>query len=219
MMVKTARDSDVKRRIVIAARRVVSEQGVHAATMRGIAAEADVTTGAVTHYFADKADVMAAVLQYNNHLAVDRISGRVAGRRGLDALGATVEALVPMDEESLHIWTVLIAFWGHVPAHRMLDSWVTEGGATGLRSWLVKIFRDAVSLGELDPDVDVERETERALVLVAGLGLMAGGFPQELEQVRRRTEDLLSDYLDGLARSRPADQPAERATPEATSER
>ncbi|WP_317495416.1 TetR/AcrR family transcriptional regulator [Haloechinothrix sp. LS1_15] len=199
-MVNSVRDSDVKCRIVTAAHRVVASQGVHASTMRGIAAEAGVTTGAVTHYFADKADVMAAVLEYNNRLATERVTERVAGRRGLAALAATVEALVPSDELSLQAWTVLVAFWGHAPAQPVLDAWVTEAtsGARGLRSWLGKTLGDAVELGELDAGVDIDHETERALVLIAGLGVMAGGFPQELEQVRRRTKAMLADYLDQL---------------------
>lgn len=204
-MAKAAREPDVGLRIVIAARRVVARQGVHASTMRSIAAEAGVTTGAVTHYFADKADVMAAVLQYNNQLGVDRITRKVAGKRGVEALTATVEALVPLDEESLHMWTVLIAFWGHAPAQQALDAWVTAGSARGLHSWLVKILQDAIALGELPADVDVERETERALVLIAGLGMMAGGFAQELDQVRRRTRDMLGDYFNGVARSAASD--------------
>src|SRR5690606_25140317 len=46
-----------RRRIVDAAWRLVSSNGVSAATMRAIALEAGVSTGAVTHYFVDKAEV------------------------------------------------------------------------------------------------------------------------------------------------------------------
>ena len=43
--------------------RVIARSGIEAATMREIAAEAGWTTGALTHYFADKHDLLLATFQ------------------------------------------------------------------------------------------------------------------------------------------------------------
>lgn len=194
-MAKASRDSEVRSRIIEAARRLVAVQGVHSSTMRGIAHEAGVSTGAVTHYFTDKAEVMDAVLKLNYHVAAARIADAVAGLRGIAALKATVEALVPTDEESLRIWTVVIAFWGHRPAQSLLAAGIEQGADRGLRAVLVKSLRDAVSDGELPADADVEGEAERLLVLIAGLGFMAGGFEEEVDHVRARTRTMLTKHL------------------------
>lgn len=200
-MPQAARQSEARSRIVAAARRLVARAGVHSSTMRGIAREAGVSTGAVTHYFADKAAVMDAVLRHNHDLATRRVVAAVEGARGLASITRTVEALLPTDEESLRIWTVLIAFWGHSPAQALLASGISAESEWGLRPLVVKGLRDAVSDGQIPPDSDIEGEAERILVLIAGLGFLAGGFAEEMHQVRRRTRTILARHLNELART------------------
>ena len=62
-MGRVTRNPEARTRVVAAAWRVVASEGVHGATMRGIAAEAGVTTGFVTHYFADKQQLLVEVLR------------------------------------------------------------------------------------------------------------------------------------------------------------
>lgn len=198
-MAKPIRAGGARQGIILAARRLVARQGVHATTMRGIAVEAGVTTGALTHHFADKADLMTSVLRYNNHLIVRRITEAVVDRRGIAAIQATAECLLPFDDESLAIWTVLIAFWGHAPAQRFV---VTEGDALGylaLRTWMVRLLNDAIADGDARRDVDVELEAERLLVMIGGVGLMVGGFPEQVESARGRARKLLADILRQLS--------------------
>ena len=48
--------------IVDGAIRLIARAGYEAATMRGLAAELDVSTGTITHWFATKNQVLGAVL-------------------------------------------------------------------------------------------------------------------------------------------------------------
>jgi AcrR family transcriptional regulator len=52
-----------KQEIVAATIRVIERRGVSGASMRVIAQEMGLTTGVITHYFADKSQLMLAVLQ------------------------------------------------------------------------------------------------------------------------------------------------------------
>lgn len=197
-MAKQIRDPDAKERIVIAARRLVAKRGVHAASMRGIAQEAGVSTGAVTHYFTGKADVMTAVLRYNNEHIAERIGKAAAGESGLAALRAAMEALLPLDEEMLLCWTVLTAFWGHGAAQQFV---VDEGdslGFRGLRAFVMSLLDQADEAGELVRGVDVEHEAERIIALMGGIGMMVGGFPEQREAIRKRARWMLSEQIDAV---------------------
>ncbi|QWF83871.1 TetR/AcrR family transcriptional regulator [Amycolatopsis sp. CA-230715] len=200
-MPRRIRDPESRHRVIAAAWRLVAVQGIHATTVRGIAAEAGVTTGSVTHYFEDKAEVMAAVLRYNNKLAAERVAAAVGGRTGLDALSRGVEAMLPHDEHRLRWWTVWMAFWGERGAHRMVAEEGANAGYGALEIWLHHAFESAVATGELPSTVDPRYESERVLVLVGGLGLMSGGEARLLREVRRRSRRMLAEHWANLASS------------------
>lgn len=91
-----------------AAARLIARVGIGAATMREVAAEAGLTTGSLTHYFADKRELLLCTFQAS-------LSGRRAQRtaRGRDAasqLRATLEGALPVDDDRRRHWMVTIAF-------------------------------------------------------------------------------------------------------------
>ncbi|MBB5852088.1 TetR/AcrR family transcriptional regulator [Amycolatopsis umgeniensis] len=198
-MARQIRDPESRRRVIAAAWRLVAGQGVHATTMRAIATEAGVTTGSVTHYFEDKAEVMASVLRYNNKLAANRVLEAAAGKSGLKVIDSYAKAMLPLDEERLKSWTVWLAFWGQHDAHRLVTREGAAAGYGAMSGWLVQAFADAVAAGELPDTVDPRYESDRMQVLIGGLGLMAGGAPQLLGDVRRRSRKMLAEHLATLA--------------------
>ncbi len=93
--------------IASAAADLIAEVGLEAATMKGIAERADVTTGAVTHYFDSKDDVIFAAL-----LLVDR-SMQLRLEAGLEVDRPLVDVVLsdlPNDAESLRNWRVWRVF-------------------------------------------------------------------------------------------------------------
>lgn len=54
---------DPKRNILDAARRIISRQGVQGATIRAIATEGNVSTGAVYHYYSSKEEILYGVME------------------------------------------------------------------------------------------------------------------------------------------------------------
>src|SRR3954452_20294269 len=115
------RNPEARTRVVEAAWRVVAAEGVQGATMRGIAAEAGVTTGFVTHYFEDKQELLAAVLRFNNLRAGERVVGAIGERRGLVALEGAVDALLPIDADRRCVWQVWVASWRSTAGHERLN--------------------------------------------------------------------------------------------------
>lgn len=100
-------DHDVRRSgLAQAAARVIASQGVSAASLRDVAAAGGVTTGAVTHYFPGRTDLIAA--------AYDKVMGRLLERLeepgGHTDLLATMASYLPQDPETEMEWRVWLAF-------------------------------------------------------------------------------------------------------------
>ena len=85
-------DLDARRRDVAEATlSVIAQSGLDGATLRAIAREASCTTGVLSHYFANKDDVLAFALESIFDALdddIDRRARRQAGLTGLDALRA-----------------------------------------------------------------------------------------------------------------------------------
>lgn len=92
-----------------AAGRLIARKGISAATMRDVAAEAGLTTGALTHYFADKRDLML-------HTFRESLGGRKqvraerAERDPRAALVQSLEGALPVDADRRRHWMVSVAF-------------------------------------------------------------------------------------------------------------
>jgi AcrR family transcriptional regulator len=198
---RRTRDPGSRHRLIAAAWRLVAVQGVPATTVRAVAAEAGVTTGSVTHYFEDKAELMAAVLRYNNKVAAERIVHAVHGSTGLDAISRGAQALLPLDEDRLHTWTVWLAFWGDRGAHRLVAREGRESGYGALTAWLKHAFTESIARGELPATLDPEHETDRLLVLIGGLGVVTGGAPQLLGPAGQRSSRMLAEHLGQLSKA------------------
>lgn len=165
--------------------------------MRAIAAEAGVTTGSVTHYFEDKADVMSAVLEHNNRYSSQRVTDASEGLRGIAAVRACALALMPTDAEVMSVWRVWLAFWtSGYPGPP--GAWELQGGYQSWRDGMRTHLAEAVSDGEMSTGVNLRYEADRLGALVAGAGLVFG--PVDLDRAgSTRTLRMLDDHLAGIA--------------------
>ena len=99
-----------RRSIATAAVDVIDVSGLEGMRLRDVAAAADVTTGAVTHYFDGKEAVLEAAMD----LIVARIlekQTQTVSAQDTDPLRAA-EQFLPIDAESRRDWRVWLAFWG-----------------------------------------------------------------------------------------------------------
>ena len=164
-------DADVQREAVLRATwRTIARHGVAGATVRRIAQEAGVSTGFISHYFRDKKEVFAAALTLSNEQSQKRLSACTEGRCGLEALRAVIEAVLPLDEERRLEWLIWVTFGGSAGT----DPALAKEWRRGRDSWhttLAHFLQQAKAAEEIRPDVDVEHEADRLVVLIVGLGL------------------------------------------------
>jgi AcrR family transcriptional regulator len=95
--------------LAAAAAELIARAGVGAATLREVAAEAGWTTGALTHYFADKRELL--LFTFRSSLA-QRHAAREARdpSRPREALLGSLEGALPLDDARRRHWMVTVAF-------------------------------------------------------------------------------------------------------------
>lgn len=101
-------DHDQRRHeITDAAARVIARAGIQSATMREVAAEAGFTTGALTHYFADRHELLLATFQES---LGRRRSTRppTASTPAVIRLRSSLEGALPLDADRRRHWLVTL---------------------------------------------------------------------------------------------------------------
>jgi TetR/AcrR family transcriptional repressor of bet genes len=99
-----------RREVARIAADLVAAGGLGAATHRRIAEAAGCSTTVVSHYFADKRDLVDATYKHVG----DRVAARLDAAAGVSCapLLATLEALLPLDEDRIRDWRLLFTFLG-----------------------------------------------------------------------------------------------------------
>jgi AcrR family transcriptional regulator len=150
--------SERRQELAAALWRLVMREGIEAASLRRVAAEAGWSTGSLRHYFQTQSDLLAFAME----LVVDRVRARVAA---LDDPAALLHQVLPLDDERRAEMQVWLAFTMRALVDPRLRELRDEAHA-GLRGLCRRVV-DA--LGAPEP----EREAERLHALVDGLALHA----------------------------------------------
>lgn len=188
-------DHEQRRRELVAATwAVVAAEGIEAATVRRIAEEAGCTTGRITHYFADKEEVLVAALRQVHRAAGKRMLAAIGERSGLEALRAVLAEALPLDQERVLEWRVWLAFWGSAATSTSLQAEQHER----YREWR-GLLKRVLATARLSAGIDLDRLVDQIVALVDGFGLQGVLDPQDPrpEQLASR----LNGAVDALIRA------------------
>ena len=173
-------DVDERRvELAAAAARVIARAGLGGATMREVAAEAGWTTGALTHYFADKRQL----LQFTLEMSLEGRRAQSAGRRQLApeaALRAALIPALPFDEQARLHWIVTVAFC----AHAVGDTELAEIQRDAYRTYRDDVATMVTRAGR-GRGVAAQREAERLIAIVDGVALQALFDPESWPAARQ----------------------------------
>lgn len=175
--------------------RLASRDGLDAVTIRGVAAEAGWSTGALHHYFADKEQLLLFAFQ----TVADRVGRRVAAAREasgdpLELARALLAIGLPLDEARRDETRVWFAFLGLALTRPPL----ARAQRLAYQAWrriVADALRDAQEKGDVEEDVDVEREAAALVAIVDGLAVQASFDPGCLDVA------LVDERLAGLRRA------------------
>jgi len=167
--------------IIEAAKRVIEERGISGATMRGIALEAGLTTGAIVHHFKDKGELLLETLQSFFDPWFDTLE--VA--RTLPSAWAQLEHIFlstlpgPDHPRSrTQIWLAML-----LQLEREERLWKTySANYHAIREEVYAIFRRAQAEARINPALNAEIECNRLIALSDGLVVSALGEPDRFPQ-------------------------------------
>ena len=162
--------------IAAAAAELIADDGIEAVTMKGIAQRAGVTTGAVTHYFADKDAVILAALLFVEAEMRRRL--QVAVERG-DPLVDVLCGSLPIDGPTRRDWRVWRVFTDAASRSELLLQHYRSANA----AWLATATQ--VLSEHLDQTI-AERDVELIGAVVDAIGDMASADPDSWPPDRQR---------------------------------
>ncbi|WP_406050393.1 TetR/AcrR family transcriptional regulator [Kribbella sp. NBC_00889] len=192
-------DHDVRREeIAQALWRVVRRDGVRAASVRTVAAEAGWSPGAVRYYFPDQEGLLS--------FAMDLVARRVGQRiSALDVKGSALtialrylEEALPLDAERRAEFDVWLAFMAQAQAESGAGALHGHVDAVhdGLRQLCESLLRSLSEAGGLREGLDLRREAELLHALIDGLALHSAILPGRTTPARIR--QLLRHHLETL---------------------
>jgi AcrR family transcriptional regulator len=175
--------------------RVALRRGLEEATLREIAAEAGWSTGVLTHYFADKDELVCFAFRLVVERASDRYLTAAEAEDSVDRIRAALRETLPLDEERLAEARVWLAFLGRSLSHPGLAE-ERRAFYAQWRASLAGLTEDGRRRGHLRPGLDAEAEAVGLIALVDGLALQAVSDPTALDAARQ--EKLLDAAVERL---------------------
>lgn len=161
-------DHDQRRReLVEATLRIIVRQGLARATMRDIATEAGFANGAIKSYFASKSDLLAATYLFVYEATNRRVELSTAHVRGIAALRAFADEVLPVTPELHDEARVVLSFLAEVaqsPEHAR----TTRETMALWRTWILGWLRQADVDGELAAEVVLEPAADVLLTYLLG---------------------------------------------------
>ncbi|MEJ3405371.1 TetR/AcrR family transcriptional regulator [Rathayibacter sp. YIM 133350] len=136
-----------RREIVDAYLSVLAKQGIAGTNGRSVAAELGVVPGTLWHYFHSFEDIGEDAALHGIQRTLARIERRAGGLRGLPALLAIGEEILPTTEVTREEARVVVAFWGQV--HSGGDARSAFGRVREFTELTTSALQQAVDDGEL----------------------------------------------------------------------
>ncbi|MCM3111720.1 TetR/AcrR family transcriptional regulator [Lederbergia lenta] len=186
-----------KRKIQIAEAtwRVILERGMEGATVRNIAKEADLSSGALRHYFSTQDEL----LMYAMNLVKENATARIEkiAQQNLPPIELVLKILleiIPTNKESLAEMEVWFAFI----AHFMHDKSVFEVHHDGILQGLQKLIELLEHFQLLQKGLNKELEIEKLYALVDGLALHAMFEPNRID--KKKIEQVLFSHIQSICK-------------------
>ncbi|MEV8230453.1 TetR family transcriptional regulator C-terminal domain-containing protein [Streptomyces sp. NPDC079167] len=161
-----------RRRIAEAVCTLIARSGMEAVSLRDVAAQAEVSMGAVQRCFRTKEDMLLFALEHISHHVTERAGARIAAasapRAAATLLTHTLTEIALLDEESATQARVWLAFATRAPAGGKLATVLRDTYAK-LHDLVAWLLRYGQSTGEIRPHLDPDHEAQTLLALADGL--------------------------------------------------
>lgn len=182
-----------RRQIIDAAYRCFARKGVHRATMRDIYAEANLSPGAVYHYFDSKEAIIQASFEFDYQRSIDLFEAAAASDDPVKALGELLDFFFRglASAAELGAGRVNVQGWGEALVNPPLLETISHILARFLDA-LSQVMGKAQDLGQIDPSLDPRAAARVMLSLYFGLELQKALDPEvEIDSYAAATKALV----------------------------
>jgi AcrR family transcriptional regulator len=178
--------------------RVVRRDGIRAASVRTIAAEAGWSAGAVRYYFPDQDGLLSFAMDLVSRRVTERVAAIEPKGNAMAIALRYLEEALPLDAERRAEFDVWMAFMAQARAESGAGSLQEHVDTVhnGLRQLCESLLRSLADDGALLGGLDLRREAERLHALIDGLALHAAIQPERTTPTRVR--QLLRQHLETL---------------------
>jgi AcrR family transcriptional regulator len=195
-------DHNQRREIFAAAAlRVIMRDGIAGLTVREVAREAGFTTGALTHYFQSKDQLLIEASEHSATLVRDQMARAEKARPTLEAIRKVVALALPLTPERRGYWRIWLGYW----ERSSYDEDVARVMRLRYEEWrsrLTRLLVRAKDEGDVAPDVDPRQAAEDLIVLIDGIGVQVVLRVGRISPTRQRALfDLWLDTIRSGART------------------
>jgi AcrR family transcriptional regulator len=209
-MAKQADHSERREIFAAAALRVIMRAGVAGLTVREVAKEAGFTTGALTHYFQSKDQVLIEASEYSAKLVRPKMEKSALAASAVEALRQVIADALPMNREMKGMWRVWVGFW----ERSSYDPEVARVMRARYAEWrgrLAAQIRRAQDQAEMPASLDPELTAQELIALIDGIAVQVLLGTGRIPASRQR--EMIDDWIAGKLAVRAARPRASIARP------
>lgn len=182
-MPKVVDHNERRRQIAEAACRVIQRDGIDRVTVRTVAAEAGVSRGVMTHYFADVDQLYLYTLDVISDVGLDQLSSH--SPRNLKQLIDALAETLPSEPDTASASAVWVSLWGRTIgqpdfATAMRARW------NDWRRAVSTLLTTAEAQGVLPKGAVTEDAVDDIVVTIDGINFQAGLSPERWPAKRQR---------------------------------
>jgi len=184
-----------------AALRVIMRDGMAGLTVRAVAAEAGFTTGALTHYFNSKDQLLIEASELSARLVRERMERAERAHPAMEAIRRVIALALPLTAETRGYWRIWLAYW----ERSSYDDDVARVMRLRYAEWrgrLRTIILRAQQEGDVAASVDAREAAEAMIALVDGIGVQVVLGVSRISAVRQRA--MVDDWLEKVRSDRPS---------------
>jgi len=194
-MARQADHNERRKLFAAAALAVIARDGLEGLTMRVVAKEAGFTTGALTHYFQSKDELLIAASEAGADVVRPEMDDAATGASARAALRDLLYTVLPTSPAMKAQWRFWMAFWERA-AHSPQVQRVMRERYFEYTNRVATVIRRSQEQGETPPGVDAEKVAREIIALIDGIGV------QVMIGSRRFTNAVQRQYVDDLLEMR-----------------
>ncbi len=200
-MARQADHNERRKLFAAAALAVISREGLEGLTMREVAKEAGFTTGALTHYFQSKDELLIAASEAGADIVRPEMDSAATAASARVALRELLYTVLPTSAAMKAQWRFWIAFWERAahspPVQRLMRERYFE-----YTNRVATLVRRSQEQGEAPREIEADRVAREIIALIDGIGVQA------TIGSRKFTSAVQREYVDGLLELRLGPMPA-----------